>query len=288
MSGQKMDSRELGLVLAQQLLGVEDLHYGLWEPDLALTLQNIAEAQQRYTNMLLQELPAAGNVSVLDIGCGTGHILGQMLDRGYHVDGVIPAPALAEKVRQRLTERNNTRSTVFECKLEDLPETARQQSYDVALFSESYQYIPMEHSFPILQTIVKPGGLVVICDFFKTAAEGDGQRGDRSFSGGHKMSTFYELLPKTTFEMVKDIDITPKMSPNLALVNDILMTKLAPAGASIGRYMRDNYPRTSWLAAKLFGKKFSKAKYKYFSGLRSKEVFERYKIYRLIVLRNKG
>jgi len=42
-----MSSRELGLVLAQQLLDVEDLHYGLWDPDLALTIGNITLAQQR-------------------------------------------------------------------------------------------------------------------------------------------------------------------------------------------------------------------------------------------------
>mgnify|MGYP001827102477 FL=1 len=47
----KMTSRELGLVLAQQLLDVEDLHYGLWDPDMELSLGNIALAQQRYTAM---------------------------------------------------------------------------------------------------------------------------------------------------------------------------------------------------------------------------------------------
>ena len=52
----KMSSRELGLVLAQQILGVEDLHYGLWDADLELSLGNIARAQQRYTEMLLASL----------------------------------------------------------------------------------------------------------------------------------------------------------------------------------------------------------------------------------------
>jgi len=44
----KMSSRELGLVLAQQILDVEDLHYGLWDADLELSLGNMAHAQQRY------------------------------------------------------------------------------------------------------------------------------------------------------------------------------------------------------------------------------------------------
>ena len=50
---EKMSSRELGLVLAQQLLDVDDLHYGLWDADLPLTLGNVARAQQRYTQLLL-------------------------------------------------------------------------------------------------------------------------------------------------------------------------------------------------------------------------------------------
>ena len=65
----KMHSRELGLVLAKQLLGVEDLHYGLWDADLELKLGNLATAQQRYNDMLIAQLPRPEReVRVLDIG----------------------------------------------------------------------------------------------------------------------------------------------------------------------------------------------------------------------------
>lgn len=50
-----MTPRELGLVLAQQLLDVEDLHYGLWAPDLEVSPGNLIEAQQRYSTRLLDE-----------------------------------------------------------------------------------------------------------------------------------------------------------------------------------------------------------------------------------------
>lgn len=280
-----MHSRELGLVLAQQILGVDDLHYGLWDADLELKLTNIGIAQQRYTDFLLATLPPAqpGPVRVLDIGCGTGHILGQLLDRGYHADGVIPSPSLAKLVRQRLEKRSGNQSQLFECRFEDFPVDQHAQRYDVALFSESFQYISMEASFALLQKIVKPGGLMVICDFFKTEHHGDRGAGDKSFGGGHPLSDFYAKIKTTRFVPVRDEDITKRVSPNLDLLNDFLLNTIKPVGLSLDRYLSSNYPKLSWIAQRLMRKKLAKANYKYFSGHRSKETFERYKTYHLMV-----
>lgn len=285
-----MHSRELGLVLAQQILGVDDLHYGLWDPDLELKLTNIGIAQQRYTDFLLATLPPAqpGPVRVLDIGCGTGHILGQLLDRGYRADGVIPSPNLAKLVRQRLEKRPGNLSQLFECRFEDFPAGQHTQHYDVALFSESFQYISMDASFALLQQIVKPGGLLVICDFFKTAHHGDGGIGDKSFGGGHQLADFYRKIKTTRFVQLRDEDITHRVSPNLDLLNDFLLNTIKPVGLSLDRYLSSNYPKLSWIAQKLMRKKLAKANYKYFSGHRSKETFERYKTYHLMVYKLGG
>jgi len=197
---EKMNSKELGLVLGQQLLGVDDLHYGLWNDDLPLGFANLAEAQQRYTDQIINALPSPKDedtdqkTKVIDIGCGTGHILGQLLDRGFVADGLVPAPKLAEQVRNRLAERSHKPAKLFEATFEQFPIDEYREHYDAALFSESYQYIPMSASFPILAQILKPGGTIVICDFFKTEHAGDGKPGDKSFGGGHKMDKFYEEL----------------------------------------------------------------------------------------------
>lgn len=287
----KMDSKELGLVLGQQLLGVDDLHYGLWDDDLPVNLSNLPQAQQRYTNLIISKLPSpeGGNTHVIDIGCGTGHILAQLIDRGYVADGLVPAPKLAEQVRQRLSIRSNHSARLFESTFENFPIEQYDAYYDAALFSESYQYIPMAASFPILAHIVKPGGVVVICDFFKTEHDGDGQPGDKSFGGGHRMHQFYSELEKHPFTILHDEDITTRVSPNIKLVDDTLSKKLIPAGKTINRYLTENYPKSYGLIKKVFnlflGKKIRKQTYKYFSGHRTQAVFERYKTYHLIVLK---
>jgi len=284
-----MSTQELGLLLGQLLFGADDLHYGLWEDDIPLNVSHLPQAQQRYTNLLLSQLPPlADGVCILDIGCGTGHLLSQLLSFGYHADGLVPSHVLAERVRKRLRERAVCPAQVFEQTFELFDGDKYRDHYQAAVFSESFQYIPLEYSLPMLMKIVKPGGTVIICDFFRSQHAGDCGPGDRSFSGGHRMDAFYEQLKKHAFSIVRDDDITEKISPNMTLVNQILMQKIVPAGHIFDKFLSDNhrflYGPIKAVVKRLFRKKIRKAKYKYFSGNRSKEVFEHYKVYRLIVL----
>lgn len=287
-----MDSREAGLVLMHHLLDIEDLHYGLWEEDIELNLRNIKTAQQRYTDRLLTTLPSAdskeGGIRVIDIGCGTGTLLVQMLDAGYSVDAVSPSDYLSERVKCRLADRQERKTALYECRLEDLPVDQRNNQYDVALFSESFQYIPLSETFTILPQLLTPGGRVIICDFFRTDAHGDGAPGDGSFGGGHPISDFYRFLDDSQFVIIKDDDITHLTSPNLKVVNDLLMNKIKPSSDTIARFLKDNYPLIHWIITRVFRKKLTRLNYKYFSGFRSQETFEKYKTYHLIVLEYKG
>jgi SAM-dependent methyltransferase len=281
-----MHSRELGLVLAQQLGNVEDLHYGLWDPDLELSFANLRVAQQRYSDLMLSQLPAAtGEVRVLDVGCGTGHLISQMLDRGYLADGVIPAKDLGALVRRRIGDRPGYQPRIFECKFEDFPVDEARRRYDVVLFSESFQYIKPGDSLALVQELLKPGGTLLICDFFKTAAHGDGGPGDKSFGGGHPHKEYLETVARFPFRLEKDEDITKRVSPNLQLLNDWLMNRAKPAGQTIHRYLSSNYSISTRLLMWFCRKKLRKLQYKYFSGHRSRETFERYKTYHLLVYR---
>ena len=286
---EKMSTRELGLVLAQQLLDVEDLHYGLWDAELALTLTNVPIAQQRYTTLLLdllaRMLAGVNRPHILDVGCGTGQMMVQMLERGYEVDAVNPSAHLNAQVRERLAGINATAPRLFETVFESLPTEAQHHQYDLLLFSESFQYIPLPEFFANSTRLIKPDGRVVICDFFKTAAHGDGESGDRSFSGGHILAEFYQRVSRSGFEIEQDEDLTKRVSPNIALLDEWLTARLVPAAGSVDQFLQGAYPKTTGLVKWLLRRKLARARFKYLSGNRTQAVFEKYKSYRLIVLR---
>jgi SAM-dependent methyltransferase len=289
----KMKSRELGLLLAQRLLDADDLHYGLWDDSLELSFANVREAQKRYTAMLFSALPpAAGDgrpTRVLDVGCGTGVMLAALLDRGYDAEGVVPDASFARMARGRLAAGGASGARVYECRFEAFPADRRAAHYDAVLFSESFQYVRMDEGFAMLRRVTRPGGVVVICDFFRSEAEGDGGPGDGTFRGGKPIRSFHEAVQSQPFAVLRDEDITRRVSPNLELVNTLLMQRVAPAGAAVWEYLRSRHPVLCALARGLFGRRFqAKVVRKYFSGLRSRETFERYKTYRLIVLRHAG
>ena len=283
-----MSSRELGLVLAQQLLDVEDLHYGLWDADLEVSLANIALAQQRYSALLLALLERllvdSKQPRLLDVGCGTGHLLQQLLQQGYLVDAVNPSAHLTRLVRERLATLPKQDSRLFETGFEALPFSQLQQRYDVLLFSESFQYIPLPDIFAQAPALLRSGGRLVICDFFKTAAHCDGEHGDRSFSGGHVLADFYRAVAASAFRIRHDEDLTTRVSPNIALLDEWLTQRLHPALLSIDDYLLGAYPKLTRVMKWLARRKLARARYKYLSGHRSQAVFEKYKSYRLLVL----
>jgi SAM-dependent methyltransferase len=222
---------------------------------------------------------------VLDVGCGTGHLISQMLDRGYLADGVIPAKDLGALVRRRIGARTGYQPHIFECRFEDFPVAEHRGRYDVVLFSESFQYIKPTDSLPLVQQLLKPGGMLLICDFFKTAAHGDGGPGDKSFGGGHPHQEYLGTMSRFPFRLVRDDDITRRVSPNLKLLNDWLMNRAKPASQTIDTFLRSNYPVSTRLLKWVLRKRLRKLQYKYFSGHRSQETFEKYKTYHLMVYR---
>jgi SAM-dependent methyltransferase len=285
-----MGNRELGLVLGQQLFGVSDLHYGLWDDDLPASLANLPAAQRRYTELLLGVLQdvAPPPARVLDVGCGTGVLLAELQARGYDAEGVSPAPELTRLARERFAHAGSPEAAIFECRFEDFPCAIRPSYFDTLVFSESFQYIAVPIALERAAAILRPGGHLVICDFFKTPAHGDGGPADGSFGGGHPVESLYETIRASRFRIVRDEDLTARIAPTLAIADEILMRRLLPACETVSQYLAGRRPWLYRTVRFLARRKLAKLQRKYFSGHRTPETFARYKTYRLIVCRFAG
>ncbi len=274
----KVDSREVGLVAGLNLvhffLGSRDLHYGLWQDDLEVCIQNFPEAQKRYSDFLISHIPD-GVKRVLDVGCGAGGVATELLAHGYHVEGVSPSPLLSEAAQQQA----GADFKIHQGRFEDVS-FGKDEKFDLVMFSESFQYITLDTVFKDAQKRLNPGGHVLICDFFKTNASGRSVIG-----GGHPIDKFRAALQASGMELLEDKDITRETAPNLDLVDQMGRELLLPTFKLIGYAFSSNHPWLAKILAWKYQKRIRKIQRKYTSGKRNGENFARFKVYRLLLLR---
>jgi SAM-dependent methyltransferase len=270
-------SRDLGLEFAaicgKHFLGLEHLHYGYWPEGLPVSINNLRTAQENYTSFLLSQIPA-GVRTILDVGCGSGHTSKRLADMGYKVACVSPSPVLSAKVRELMGDA----CKIYECKFEDLQ---TEDKYDLVLFSESFQYIKVRRSLGKTLEILNPGGYLLVCDVFRKDVEQD----QKGVGGGHLLSRFYSQASTSSFEQVKDIDITNQTMPNMDLMDDTLKNVVRPIIDSTINFLGGRYPLSSKVVQWLYRKKIDKAYQKYFNGNRASIDFVKLKCYRLLLYR---
>ena len=274
----KVDSREVGLVAGLNLfnffIGTRDLHYGYWQDDLDVCIQNLPEAQRRYSEFLIGHIPP-GVERILDVGCGAGGLASELLARGYRVEGVSPSPLLSEAAQRQA----GPGFKIHQGRFEDVG-FGEGDKFDLVMFSESFQYITLDRVLGDAMQRLHPGGHILICDFFKTGAPGRSVIG-----GGHPVEKFDEVLRESGLEIVEDIDITRQTAPNLDIVDQMGRELFDPTFRLIGYAFTSNHP---WLAKLLrwkYRKKLDKINRKYLSGERNAKSFALHKVYRLLLLR---
>jgi SAM-dependent methyltransferase len=273
-----LPSRELGLALGlivgRHLLGMEDLHYGYWPDDLELTPANLPRAQACYTDFLLEQFPS-GARRVLDVGCGAGNTAARLVQLGYEVDCISPNPTLNQVVRERLGDQVG----LFEGRFEDFQTQAR---YDLILFSESLLFIHLRPGLERARELLAPGGHVLISDLFRTTTE----RGP--IGGGHVLETFRATLADLPWEVVADHDVTARIAPTFDLLAQGYRA-LRPAYDLVKQQVQRKYP--FWAKLLLRGRlraRLERYEQKHFSGQRDGAAFQRFKSYRVLLLRLQG
>lgn len=242
----KIDTRavglDIGLAFIRWLTGAENLHYGLWT-GLEVTAGNLKAAQEAYTTKLFGYLPK-GPLRILDIGGGAGETARKLVALGHSVDIVVPSAFLAGRCRETAPG-----ATVHECMFEDYH---GQGPFDLCLFSESFQYIPMAESLPKCARLLAPGGQILIADCFRTEAYlGRDAHGPQA-GGGHKLTAFRAGLAGYGFRIKDEADITEAVAPSIDLEQQ-LFNVIGHSVTRVSDEVHTKKPGVHWAMARVIG-----------------------------------
>ena len=270
----KYDSKvvglDAGLLIGKFFLNTEELHYGYWPDDKTATAQNFAGAQARHSQLIIDHIPD-GVKRILDVGSGSGSLAQKLINLGYKVDCVVPSEFLAKKIKDKLGKN----SIIHVCKFEDLEES---QSYDLILFSESFQYVLMEQSINKIVSMLPKNGHLLICDVFHKNVTGVSP-----MRGGHRWDLFENQISKSSLKQITNLDITAETAPTYDFLNQLLKEVVIPISDISGNYLNSNYPKLSKLLKWKYRKKLDKIEKVWYSGELTGENFIKFKSYRLLI-----
>jgi len=270
----KYDSKvvglDVGLLIGKFFMKTEDLHYGYWPLEKIATAQNFAEAQRRHSQLIIDHIPE-GVKTILDVGSGSGNLAKKLISLGYHVDCVIPSEFLAERVKEKLDEN----STIHICKFEAVETDVL---YDLILFSESFQYIPMDKSIPKIQKLLSLNGHLLICDVFHKNV-----LGKSPMRGGHRWDYFEKIIEESNLKLTCELDITEETAPTYDFLNQLLTDVAEPISEMTGGYLNYKYPKLTKLIKWKFQKKLNRINHVWFSGKLTGENFIKFKSYKLLI-----
>jgi SAM-dependent methyltransferase len=273
---------DVGLAFIRWLTGAENLHYGLWT-GLEVTAGNLRAAQDAYTVKLFGYLPE-GRLRILDIGGGAGETAKKLLALGHSVEIVVPSAFLAARCRA-----NAPGAVVHECRLEDY---AGAGPFDLCLFSESFQYIPLAKSLPKCAGLLAAGGQVLIADCFRTGAyHSRGVTGPQP-GGGHQVEKFSAAVMASVFVIAAEEDITDAVAPSIDLEQQFFNV-LGHGVIRASGEIRAKRPTAHWALAKLVGLFLTRQRRKNLmqrltGTTRSAEVFRKYNRYQIIRLKHRA
>lgn len=266
---------DIGSVLGTFFWKTENLHYGYWKGVTPVNIENFPQAQDNFSHFILEHVPE-GVQSILDVGCGSGHLAQFLQANRYEVECVSPSPYLTKRARKTLAPN----TMVHECYFEDFGSS---RNFDMVMFSESFQYIPVEKAMPKALESLRSGGYIFICDFFSRSEI----EGKSPISGGHNIDRFQRYAKELSADLIVEKEITEETAPTIDLLDHFVQQVIAPIGKSISASFVSNYPKIAKFLAWKYKKRLEKLRFKYFENRMNSKNFAKYKTYRLFIYKKR-
>lgn len=269
---------DVGLAFIRWLTGAENLHYGLWENGLEVSAANLRTAQEAYTARLLALLPDQP-CRILDIGGGAGETAKKLLALGHHVDIVVPSAFLAERCR-----KNAPAARVYQCRFEEFSGTG---PYDLCLFSESFQYIPLDQGLPRCLSLLTDDGTILLADCFRSPAYAR-QQMLATVGGGHPVEKFRETLDMLPLRVEQQEDVTQLVAPSVDL-EQALFNVFGHAITRIDAELAEKRRGVRWLLQRGLGlilsqRKRARLHQRFMQQSRNRDVFTANNVYLILKL----
>jgi len=198
---------EVSLAIAKFVTGKENMHYGVWD-NLDPCLENLGKAQEQYTQLLFKYFPKKKKLKILDIGGGAGETAKKLISLGHSVTVVVPSNILSK----RCLENTDNKAKVHNIKFEDYA-AEKNQTFDLCLFSESFQYIPAKIALEKAKGLLSKDGQILVADCFRSDLKHNSH--NRRPGGGHPLSEMLKLLKDIDLNIVSKKEITKSVAPSL-------------------------------------------------------------------------
>ncbi|MFC2083585.1 methyltransferase domain-containing protein [Bacteroidota bacterium] len=227
------------LRIYNEVLGLERLHYGIWQSEDELSIENLKTAQESYETYLINNIPE--NVkTILDVGCGTGIMSKKLVDLGYEVEGLSP------DINQKELFTKNLNAKFHHSSFEDFSPLIK---YDCLIMSESAQYIRKEKLFEVANQALNENSYLMVCDYFVlNDASGIFAK------SGHNYENFMKLSQNNGFKVILEKDITEDITKTLDIAN-LYVEKIILALEILSEKTRKKHPHLTRFAGWIFRKK---------------------------------
>lgn len=230
---------DLELYFVKEVVGLDSLHYGYFEPGDALTMDALRRAQARYTETLADLLPADVH-RVLDVGCGVGDIARAMAGRGKTVIALSP-----DRNHGRYLEGSHPRITFVNRRFEDHPHS---DPVDLVLMSESQNYFETDTGLTQCRRHLRSDGYLLVsgmfvkepCEEFKDIVNAE--------------APYFAAAARHGFRLLERRDITDQVVPTLQFALQALAQYVESVPRMLNHYMRARSPLKHWLLKNFFGR----------------------------------